>query len=360
MEPGMTASPPTGLVQGLHHITLVTSNQEANRRFYTEVLGLRRVKLSVNQDDVFHRHLFYADQKGTTGSAITFFEWPELPPGSRGLGSPHHLSYRVPRVDSLPSWVSWLRTAGVNVVGPLPRDGRVSLYLKDPDGVFIELAAANDEKLSAEDVAELGRRTPSVTALTDDMRLTTFDHASPVTSDPQLTARFFEKFVGLDNSYSIPDPDQRDVAIVAIGNKDRPDFMRYLAHPSAPEGFVGRGSVHHIAMAVQDDGDQLKVKRHLDEVGVQNSGIIDRVWFHSLYFRDPDGNLLEIATKGPGYAADESRETLGSRLVLPDWVEPRRNEIETFLRKTDESNPVRWPPTYPATPDRPEALTQPG
>ena len=99
-------------------------------------------------------------------------------------------------------------------------------------------------------------------------------------------------------------------------------------------------------------------KRHLDDVGIGNSGIIDRFWFHSLYFRDPDGNLLEVATKGPGYTADESRETLGSRLVLPKWVEPRRTEIEAFLRKTDAGNPVSWPPVYPLTPKRPEALTQ--
>ncbi|MGH9917711.1 MAG: VOC family protein, partial [Nitrososphaerales archaeon] len=94
----------SGLVKGLHHISLVTSDQELNRRFYTEVLGLRRVKLTVNQDDPFHRHLFYADEKGTTGTAITFFEWPELPRGYVGLGSPHHLSYSVKGVDSLPKW----------------------------------------------------------------------------------------------------------------------------------------------------------------------------------------------------------------------------------------------------------------
>jgi glyoxalase family protein len=97
-----------GVVSGLHHITLVTSNQEMNRRFYTEVLGLRRVKYTVNQDDVFHRHLFYADEKGTTGSAITFFEWPELPRGKIGLGSPHHLAYSVSKIDAVPKWKAWL------------------------------------------------------------------------------------------------------------------------------------------------------------------------------------------------------------------------------------------------------------
>ena len=356
----MPAQSLDGLVQGLHHITLVTSNQEVNRRFYTEVLGLRRVKLTVNQDDVLHRHLFYADEKGTTGSAITFFEWPDLPQGTAGLGSPHHLSYRVPRLDALPAWASWLRAAGAHVVGPLPRDGRFSLYLRDPDGVSIELTALNDEKLTAADVAGLGREAPRVTAITRDMRLTTFDHVSPITSDPKLTARFFNKFVGLKDNFFLQDPDERDTVILAIGNGARPDFIRYLASERAREGLVGRGSVHHIAMAVADDGDQLKIKRHLDDVGIQNSGIIDRFWFHSLYFRDPDGNLLEIATKGPGYAADESPETLGSRLVLPKWVEPRRTEIEAFLRKTDEGNPVAWPPVYPATPKMPEALTQTG
>ena len=245
------------------------------------------------------------------------------------------------------------------MVGPLPRDRRVSIYLRDPDGVNIELSAANDEKLKEGDVAELVRSVPRVTAITGDMRLTTFDHASPISSDPKLTARFFEKFVGLKNNFSLADPDQEDATILAIGNSARPDFIRYLVSGAAREGNVGRGSVHHIAMAVEDDRDQLKIMRHLDEVGIGNSGIIDRFWFHSLYFRDPDGNLLEVATKGPGYTADESRETLGSRLVLPKWVEPKRVEIEAFLKKTDEGNPVAWPPVYPATPPRPEALSQP-
>jgi glyoxalase family protein len=357
----MTLQSVDGLIQGLHHITLVTSNQEANRRFYTEVLGLRRVKLSVNQDDVFHRHLFYADERGTTGSAITFFEWPDLPPGTVGLGSPHHLSYRVGRVDSLPDWVSWLRAAGARVVGPLPRDGRVSIYLRDPDGAVIELTAAHEGTMTEGDVAELGRRASSAPvppSISSAMRLTAFDHASPIASDPKLSARFFEKLVGLKSAFSIPDPDQRDASILAIGSDARPDFLRYLSSPSAARGgLVGRGSIHHIAMAVEDDRDQLRIMRRLDDVGIENSGVVDRSWFRSLYFRDPDGNLLEVATKGPGYTYDEPLETLGSRLALPRWLEPRRAEIEAVLKKTDDENPAAWPPArYPATQERPEAL----
>jgi glyoxalase family protein len=346
------------LVQGLHHITLVTANQEVNRKFYTEVLGLRRVKLTVNQDDVFHRHLFYADEKGSTGSAITFFEWPELPRGYVGLGSAHHLSYTIPTLASVPKWVSWLRSKGVSVVGPLARDGRVSAYLRDPDGAIVELAALSDEKLSTEDVAGLAKDPPTVTEIGDDMKLTTFNHASPITTDPGLTVQFFEKFVGLQNKLTLPDPDQASTSIVSIGNDRRPDFLRYLASPSASYGQVGKGSIHHIAMAVEDDSDQLKIMRHLNDVGWRNSGIIDRFWFHSLYFRDPDGNLLEIATKNPGYTADEPQETLGTRLALPRWVEPRREEIEAFLKRTDSDNPGTWPPRYPVTHTLPEALPE--
>jgi catechol 2,3-dioxygenase-like lactoylglutathione lyase family enzyme len=249
-----------GLVEGLHHITLVTSNEEVNRMFYTEVLGLRRVKLTVNQDDVFHRHLFYANEKGMTGSAITFFEWPA------------------------------------------------------------------------------------------------FDHATPVTRNPELIVNFFSRLLGLKNWIKQTNPDQDDAAIIAIGNDDRSRFLRYIASPRAPVGYVGAGNIHHIAMAVENDRDQLRILRQLDASGINNSGIIDRFWFKSLYFRDPDGNLLEIATKGPGYTADEPLEKLGSRLVLAPWLEPRRVEIEEALNKLDEKNTHSWPPIYPQVSSQPESL----
>jgi glyoxalase family protein len=137
------------------------------------------------------------------------------------------------------------------------------------------------------------------------MRLTAFNHATPVTMNPELTIRLFSRLLGLRNSFKRTNPDQDNTALVAIGNDDQPDFLRYLASPSLPLGEVGTGSVHHIAMAVEDEKDQLMIMRKLTASGVDNSGIIDRFWFKSLYFRDPDSNLLEIATKGPGYTADE-------------------------------------------------------
>jgi glyoxalase family protein len=350
--------PYAGLIQGLHHITLVTSNEEVNRRFYTEVLGLRRVKLTVSQDDIHHRHLFYADEKGTTGSAITFFEWPHMRPGRVGLGSPHHLSYMTPKFDSLPKWHSWLRQNKVSVDGPFVRDSRTSIYLRDPDGVTVEITAPNEGEVSHEYALESFRSPPTVSEITGDMKLTTFHHASPLTYDPDVTGKFFDKFLGLADRFTIPNPDQKGTNILGIGSQVRPGFLRYLAIPRPSEGYVGEGSIHHIAMAVEDDEAQQKILKRLNELGVENSGIIDRFWFHSLYFRDPDGNLLEIATKNPGYSADESPEALGTSLVLPKWLEPRRSEIESALKLIDANNPANRPPNYPVLPPLPEAIAK--
>jgi glyoxalase family protein len=347
-----------GVVQGLHHITLVTSNEEVNRRFYTEILGLRRVKLTVNQDDIYHRHLFYANDRAETGSAITFFEWPELPRGTAGLASPHHLSYTVQSVEALPKWRTWLRSRGVSVVGPLVRDDRISLYLRDPDGVIVELTKANPEGIDSEYLRQMNDDAPTVSEIGAEMRLTAFDHASPVTLNPNVTIRFLQNVLGLRNAFKRANPDENGTTIVGVGNDDRPDFLRYLASTKAPLGEVGTGSVHHIAMAVEDGSAQEMLLRRLNSLGISNSGVIDRFWFKSLYFRDPDGNLLEIATKGPGYGADESPEELGTHLVLAPWLESKRHDIEGALNDLDSRNSHGWPPAYPTTPSPPESLQE--
>jgi glyoxalase family protein len=342
------------LILGLHHITLVASNQEVNRRFYTEVLGLRRVKLSVNQDDIYHRHLFYADDEAKA-NAITFFEWPDLPRGMIGLGSPHHLSYEVPSVDILSKWKGWLSNNHVPTNGPYSRGDRVSLYFRDPDGVIVEITTENREKVSGRYLSEL--KTPIIDKLSAEMRLSNFNHASPMTRDPGAISRFMDKALGLKQSFLSPNPDEAGAAVLGIGNQTRPDFLRYLSGKDAPRGYVGIGNIHHVAMAVESDEEQLKILKTLERIGIKNSGVVDRFWFHSLYFRDPDGNLLEVATKTPGYTVDEPKATLGSKLVLPSWLEPRRSEIQGALDYTDKTNAATWPPSvYPRVPQPPEKL----
>jgi len=251
------------------------------------------------------------------------------------------------------SFVAWLKRNRVSVAGPLSRGDQLSVYLRDPDGVLVEITAKNAERMSTDDLA---RPSSEPTGVTDDMKLIKFDHASPLSSDSGLTRKFLENFVGLEEFGERPNPDQAGTSVAEAGSRDNPGFMRYLTSITASTGMVGKGNIHHIALAVEEDEDQLRIMRRLDEAGVNNSGIIDRFWFKSLYFRDPDYNLLEIATKRPGYAVDEAPDRLGTSLVLPKWLEGTRAEIEKALKETDKKSPHTWPPAYEQIPSPPESI----
>jgi len=340
------------LVRGLHHITLVTGNYWVNSRFFTEVLGLKQVKLSVNQDDIYHRHSFYANPEKPTGSAITFFEWPELPHGFPGLGSPHHLAYRVDSVEALAKWVGWLKYNRVKVKGPYLYNGLVSIYFRDPDNTLLELTTI-DEDFKEDYVVELFKEVGEVKSIEPDMRIEMFDHTTPLTINPHVTARFLEKFLDVTNVELIRDSDGRFWLHVSDGEKI---IIRYLVDPAAEYGVVGRGSIHHFAVAVESEEEQQLIMSRLNQAKIPNSGIVDRFWFRSLYFRDPSGNLIEVATVGPGYTVDEPPELLGSKLVLPPWLEPVRNNIEKHLAEQDAINKFSWPPAYSDVPEPPEPL----
>lgn len=344
-----------GLVTGLHHITLVTSNERINRRFYTEVLGLKRVKLSVNQDDILHRHLFYGDEKGTSGSVITFFEWPHLSAGRPGLSSPHHLAYKVKGLEALRNWATWLRRRSVPVSGPHNLRDRVSIYLRDPDGTLLELSYTTEEKLETSYLVEYFAEEPRVDGISPDMRLRLMDHATPIATDAATLQRFLAKTLGLKLLSRRENPHDPSSVILGFGSEQH-DFLRYILRPSAPVGFVGAGSIHHVAVKVSGEDEQRKIMFILNTLGIRHSGIIDRFWFKSLYFRDPFGNLLEVATEGPGYTIDEPLESLGEKLILPPWLEPERRRIEGALRMLDEQYPAKWPPIYKPAPEKPERV----
>jgi len=345
-----------GLIKGLHHITLVTSNFEINNRFYTEILGLRRVKLSVNQDDIFHRHLFYSDYKGSAGATITFFEWPDLEMGKYGLGVHHHLSYVVNSLESLIKWKSWLNKNYVPTVGPLNRGEHISLYLRDPDGSIIEIISVNKEKIDQKYIDEMLKNLPNIKSIDNDMRFIKFDHAAPITSNYNVAERFFSKLLGLEKTSLTNNPDDENSYILKIGNIENQYFIQYIYHEAATWGEIGHGSIHHVAMLVEDESDQLKIMHKLNKLGIRNSGIVDRFWFKSLYFRDLEGNLFEIATKNPGYTVDEPFEKLGTRLILPPWLESMREKIEVKLKELDAKNKAIWPPKYPTLNEKPEKI----
>ncbi len=337
------------VIKGLHHITLVSGNYRVNYRFYTEVMGLRQVKLSVNQDDIYHRHAFYANPEKTTGSTITFFEWPHLPHGWPGLGSPHHLAYRVKTVEQLARWKRWLEDHGVKTAGPQTYRAHASIYLRDPDNTLLELTAPAEDTDQAY-LLELLKDTETPAAIDTDMRLTAFDHATPIATDPWITQKFLEKFLAIADVELAPAPGGKTFLETMHSGEV---YLRYSINPSADTGAVGKGSIHHIALAVETEEEQREIMRRLNAARIPNSGIVDRHWFKSLYFRDPDGNLLEIATVGPGYEVDEPRGSLGSKLILPPWLEPLRNTIEERLARQDAENPAKWPPEY-SIPDQTE------
>jgi len=323
------------LIKGLHHITLVTKNYKINNSFYTEILGLERVKLSVNQDDIFHRHLFYANKNLTVGSTITFFEWPFLNYGRIGLGSPHHLSYETYNPIAVIKWKVWLKQKGLKVKGPYIRfNNYISIYFRDYDGTIIEIISKNEDKVSLDYLKE-NEKDLEIYSITQDMKLIRFNHATPLASSIDIISKFHEKILGLKVLFKEKNPDDDNI-LLGIGLEE--PFLIYIVDPNVNEGEVGIGNIHHIALAVEDERDQIKIFKKLEDAYIPNSRIVDRYWFKSLYFRDSEGNLLEIATKGPGYTRDESFENLGQKLSLPPWLEPFRKRIEEELNKLDKNN----------------------
>ncbi|MCE4613082.1 MAG: VOC family protein [Desulfurococcales archaeon] len=339
------------LVRGLHHITLITRNYAVNRWFYTKIMGMHVVKYSVNQDDPLHRHVFYSPPGAELGGAITFFEYTDAQEARPGIGVHHHLAYRVRSVDDLARIASWLKYNGVPFKGPVEYAGRVSIYFRDPDGSRLEICARASGKMLADYLTEEIEKMDNIDSSERAPILGPFDHASPLTGDPVLVERFAEKVLGLRPVFKDRSPGGALIVGLGLGEDA---FLHYLYLPRARPGIMGYGGIHHIALTAEPEM-QVEVMRRLDRMGWSNSGLVDRVWFRSLYFRDPEGNLLEVATPGPGYGVDEPAGK-GQRLVLPSWLEPYRKQIEEYLKIIDSSNVPVLPPKYPEHADAPESV----
>jgi glyoxalase family protein len=308
---------------GIHHLTAITASVRDNYRFYTRVLGLRLVKRSVNQDDVRAYHLFYADAAGTPGTDITFFDWA-MPRERRGAHSIVRTHLRVSGEDALEWWAARLSDHGLETGEVHERAGRATLDFEDPEGQRLALfddggagedfVAWDQSPVPADrQIRGLGPIVLSVPTLTP--------------TDVVLTGVMNMKPAG---EYLDPALGGSSVHVFEMGAGGPHAELHVAVQPDLPVVRQGAGGVHHVAFRTPD-GEYDAWAHRLGELGIPNSGPVDRYYFRSLYFREPNGILFEIATDGPGFAVDEDPSTLGEDIALPPFLESRREEIVANL-----------------------------
>jgi glyoxalase family protein len=303
-------------LDGIHHITCITGDAPRNVDFYARVLGLRLVKKTVNQDDPTVYHLFYGDEHGDPGLDLTFFEYPGVQQGRNGAGMIHRIVWRVGSPAALDFWADRLGGEGVDA-----RSEGDALVFADPEALEHELRvdASGDRPLIAEH-----SEVPAEHALQG------FDGVRAYADDPERSRALFEQALGFE---------PREDGWESRG----PSRGGWYAYDVAPEavGMQGAGSVHHIAWASEMD-DHEEWRQRAVQAGARVTPVIDRFYFRSIYFREPSGVLFEIATKGPGFTADEDAEHLGERLSLPPNFEHLRERVEQAL--TPLPDVTQWRP----------------
>jgi glyoxalase family protein len=307
---------------GLHHITAVTGDAPANVAFYTQVLGLRLVKKTVNQDDVSAYHLFYADAEGNAGTEVTFFDWSRIPAHVPGVGDVAAVALRVPSAEALAWWAERLDAHGVRSSGVEEIGGRQTLAFTDPEGQRLRLV---DDGGAPGGVPWEKSPVPAQQAIRG------LDGAVLMVRRLAPTAAVLTQVLGmrLDREYR---RSGRTVSVFCMGPGGPGTELHIEERPDGSRAQVGVGGVHHIAFRTPDADEQAAWLQRIRGAGIPTSDLVDRFYFRSLYFREPNGVLFEIATDGPGFATDENAAHLGERLALPPFLEPRRAQIEAGLR----------------------------
>ncbi len=313
-------------LHGLHHVTAVTGRVQDNVRFYTEVLGLRLVKKSVNQDDVSAYHLFYADKLGTPGTDITFFDWPQTGPNRRGADSIATTMFRVAGRAALDYWVTRFDARRVVHTGVETYAGRTLLRFEDPEGQ--RLALVDDGGAAFEGEPWDGTDIP--------IEHTIHGFYGVLLSIPRIAQLepLLTRILDFERVAQHPNPDNagETIFVFAMDGGGPGKEVYVVEQPGERIARLGYGGVHHAAFRVRDSDEQNAWNERLTRAGVGTSGVIDRYYFKSLYFRISNGILFELATDGPGFATDEPLETLGERLALPPFLEPQRAQIEAGLK----------------------------
>ena len=303
-------------IQGIHHITAFASNPQANADFYHSVLGQRLVKTTVNFDDPGTYHLYYGDKVGSPGTIMTFFPWHNAARGQRGNGEVAAVGYII-RPKAIPYWQERLKQHGV-VVGELqPRFGETVLPFQDPDGMMLELIAT-DEPATIEFWQD--------GTIPEEMAIRGFHGATLWVNSTAATAIILTEQLGYTHDQTDGSRSRYRAASADIGVT-----LDLLERPNQPRSRMGAGSIHHIAFRTVDDAEQLEYRDKLNAAGMMVTPVQDRQYFHSIYFREPNGVLFEVATDAPGFAYDEPVESLGQALKLPDWYEQHRATIENGL-----------------------------
>lgn len=304
---------------GIHHLTAVSADIRGNYRFYTDTLGMRLVKRSVNQDDVSAYHLFYADAVGTPGTDLTFFDW-KMPRERRGTHSVVRTYLRVMGRETLEWWAARLADRGVAVAPLAERDGRLTLDFEDVEGQRLALI---DDGGSGDRPTPWDRSPVPANRQIRGLGPIVMSAPSLRATDAVLT-----RVMGLRavREYSLPE--RRDkVHVYEMGQGGPHAELHVAVQPELRPARLGAGGVHHVAFRTPTIEEYHAWRARLDELQIPNSGEVDRYYFHSLYFREPNGVLFEIATDGPGFAVDENPATLGEHVALPPFLEPRREEI---------------------------------
>jgi glyoxalase family protein len=306
-------------ITGLHHVTAIASDPQRNLEFYVGVLGLRLVKRTINFDDPGSYHFYFGDGVGTPGTILTFFPWPDARPGVRGVGEIEATAFAIPAA-SVGYWLERLKEHHVVAWRAPERFGDEIIRLADPDGMLIELIAStpgNEVQPWTEGPVpgELSiRGLHSVSAALETREVTT----------TLLTESF---------GYRLIQEAENRARFAAPGGGGTGKTIELVCTPGSQPGRLGPGSVHHIAFRVPDDERQHAWREKILSLGYSVSPVMDRIYFRSIYFREPSGILFEIATDSPGFTNDETVDELGAKLRLPPWLERARPQIEEVLPK---------------------------
>jgi glyoxalase family protein len=304
-------------IPGLHHVTAIASDPQRNLDFYVGLLGLRFVKRTVNFDDPGTYHFYFGDRSGTPGTILTFFPWPGVRRGIRGAGQIEATAFSI-SPDSVGYWVERLKQQHVAAERTASRFGEEVIRFVDPDGLLLELIASSPLD-SVEPWLD--------SSVPPEHGLRGFHSVSAALEGYEKTARLLTDTFG----YRLVEESGNRFRF-ASGDDGAPGrIVDLLCLPDSGVGRVAAGSVHHIAFRARDEQEQLQWREQLVDLGYNVTPVIDRIYFHSIYFREPGGVLFEIATEPPGFKLDETIEELGTGLRLPPWLEPARSQIEKIL-----------------------------